>query len=332
MNILCIGTFSNELSIFIKDYFKVLLPFLLSKYNIKFYDTFKLNNTIIDIDNIVLSYFKNNDKTIIFFGAGPWIDNKNYNYNNKKEQISKHIDLPFNNKLINHEKYYKLYDIWDQKIDFQLNVILLPNKFNGFLYRYRGEEMDQLISKTPDLDNFNINFYCNQDIFKNWKFEKCYDVLFYGRNSDLYPMRNKLFKICKFLDKMKLIKFKIIEYGDKINQELSQEINKSYLTIACKTKFHDRFLGRYQEIPLSYSCIIGDIPSRYRNILENNMIETNIKMNDNQIMKIILDALKNKKDIIEKTKKLNDIIYNNNTYIKGKDDFENIFDSIFKKI
>ena len=52
MNILCIGTFSNELSIFIKDYFKVLLPFLLSKYNIKFYDTFKLNNTIIDQRNV----------------------------------------------------------------------------------------------------------------------------------------------------------------------------------------------------------------------------------------------------------------------------------------
>lgn len=65
MNILCIGTFSNCHIIFIKEYFQVLLPNFLSKYNIKFYDTFKLNNQFIDIDNLVKSYF-NNNKTIIF--------------------------------------------------------------------------------------------------------------------------------------------------------------------------------------------------------------------------------------------------------------------------
>ena len=330
MNILCIGSFSNDLNIYIQEYNKVLIPFFLSNYNLKFYDTYKLKDTTIDIDFLIKTKFNNNNKTIIFFTAGPWITNFLIT-DKQKEKISKNDNLPMNNKIINHEKYYKLYDIWDQKIDFQLNVILKPNKFNGFLYRYKGDEMDKLISQTPSLDHFNVNFYCNQYNFKNWNFEKCYDVLFYGRESELYPMRNRLVKICKFLDKKKLIKFKYIEYGNKINQDLSQEINKSYLTIACKTKLHDRFSGRYQEIPLSYSCIIGDIPTRYRNILENNMVETTLEMDDKQLMKSILDALKNKTDLLQKTKNLHDIIYSNNSYLQGKNDFENIFNQIFNR-
>lgn len=313
MNILFIGAFRSPLTAHV-GYHRDLIPYISQKYNTHSIDIFTMHNSIIDIDSIVKEHFKDG-KTIIFFTAGPWLEQQN-------------------NKIINHEQYYKLYDVWDQKIDFQLNIILKPNKFNGFIFRYNSIEIDILKEKTCDMDHYEWYFYCNNSHFKNWNQEKIYDVCVYGSHDPInYPLRYKLLNILITLDKNNLIKLRWIKSNEGLKEEsLSKEINKSYLTVACKTFKHDRFLGKYQEIPFSYSCILGNIPTRYKKILKDNMVEVNLNMSDNEIANIILESLKDKKLILEKINNLYSKYMDLLTYEQGKNDFEKIIDSIFKKI
>ena len=292
-----------------------LIPYLFKDFNYRTLDTVKLSNKIIDIDKLVNDLFKNNNKTLLYFTSGPWLGNNN-------------------NKIINHNKYYKVYEIFDQKIDKQLNVILKPNKFNGFLYKFEGEEMDILIKQTPEMDHFKSKIYCNENDFKNWNQEKIYDVLFYGSlNIDIYPLRQRLFNICKKLNNEKKIAFRVVLKNENLSRSsLSKEINKSYLCISCKTKMHDRFLGKYQEIPFSYSCILGDVPTRYRNILNDNIIETDINMTDNEIENIILKSLDNKQDILKKTKILHDKLIKTHTYEVAKQEYMEIINTLSSKL
>jgi len=314
INILFIGPFKSPVS-FHKDYHYDFLPFISKKYNTYCIDTFNMHNKKIDIEKIVKEKFDTNNKTIIFFTAGPWLGN---NKNNIK----------------NHSNYYKLYDVWDQKINKQYNVILKPNKFNGFVYRYKSEEMDTLMKWTPEMDHYNLCFHCNENYFNNWNQNKIYDVLFFGGyNKNNYPLRCRLIPILQNLHNKNLIKFRFLkpEEGKK-EKNLSLEINKAYLTVACKTRTHDRFLGKYQEIPFSYSCLLGNIPSRYRDLLEGNMIEVDLHMSDMEIANKILEALSNKKLILEKTEKLHNKFKKLLNYEQGKKDFESIIEQISEKL
>lgn len=314
MNILFIGPFSSKLLCH-KLYHHNFIPYITQDYNTYFIDTLDVNNTVFDIDTIVKDKFNTNYQTIIFFTAGTWLGRNN-------------------NKIINHDKYYKIYDVWDQKIDYQANTILKPNRFNAFIYRYDSVEIDELKNIVPYIDNFKWYFYYNQEHFKNWNLTKKYDVLVYGGNDNInYPLRHRLLKILLFLEKQNRIKLRWIKSSENITEaNLSKEINQSYLTVACKTLKHDRFLGKYQEIPLSYSCILGNIPTRYRNLLQDNMIEVDLNMNDSTITNIILSALKDKQTILDKTDRLYNKFKNMLYYHHGKKDFEEIITSIQKKI
>ena len=313
INLLLVGPLSEKLHH--KILYTNLVRYVTNKFRKFEYDTTNLSNKIIDIKKIVDKNKNNNtflktNETIIFFIAGAWLGNKN-------------------NKIINHDEYYKLYDIFDQKIDKQLNVILKPNKFNGFLYRYKGIEMDTLIKLTPKMSHYYWPPYCDSSKFKNWDNEKIYDILFYGSYNGNYPLRMKLLNIVINLSKKKLINFRLIhQHENFIEEKLSNEINKSWLCITTKTGKHDRFLTKYQEIPFSFSCILGNIPTKYRDLLENNIIEVDDNMSDLQIENIILKTLKNKKEILAKTDRLHKKLKSILSYENGKKDFEEIITKI----
>ena len=315
INILFIGPFKSHIS-FHKDYHYDFLPFISKKYNTYCIDTFNMHNKKIDIEKIVKEKFDTNNKTLIYFTPAQWLEH------------------PKNNKIINHTKYYKLYDVWDQKIDYQFNKILKPNKFNGFVYKFNSKEMDDLMKWTPKMDHYSWYTYCNENYFNNWNQKKIYDVLFFGSyNKNNYPLRCRLLPILQNLHNKNLIKFRFINRNENLFlKDLSVEINKAYLTVTCKTRTHDRFLSKYQEIPFSYSCLLGNIPSRYRDLLEGNMIEVDLHMSDMEIANKILEALSNKKLILEKTEKLHNKFKKLLNYEQGKKDFESIIEQISEKL
>ena len=133
------------------------------------------------------------------------------------------------------------------------------------------------------------------------------------------------------LHSKKLINFrKVVPSENKFLKDLSLEINSSYLTVCSKTN-QDRFLGKYQEIPFSDSCLLGNTPSRYRHLLDGNMVEVNSQMTDSEIIKIILDSLKDKTEILKKTERLHKKFLEMLNYDKGTIRFEEIIDSCLKK-
>ena len=95
MNILFIGPFRSTLS-YQKDYFQRFLKYVSSKYVTGIIDTEHLKNKTIDIKKNVQHLFNNSNKTILFFTSGSWLGNNN-------------------NRIINHEEYYKLYDVGIKK-------------------------------------------------------------------------------------------------------------------------------------------------------------------------------------------------------------------------
>jgi len=215
------------------------------------------------------------------------------------------------------------------------------------------------------ITNFNGRFI-NTNRFKNWNLEKKYDILLFGsynmgkqrcstlntsynlykqkylsyykknirsNKHNIYPFRTKLYNILtnnilvnnKY--NIKILKKCGSRRATIANEELSKLINQSYLTIATSSIF-DVLLFKYIEIAASYSCILGNIPTDYKKLFKGNIIEISEWMSEEEILNIIDKALEDKKEILNKTERLYNIIqnkYNLNSCV-------NNFDNTFKKI
>ena len=88
-----------------------------------------------------------------------------------------------------------------------------------------------------------------------------------------------------------------------VNQiDYNKTINKSILCIACTSK-HEYRLGKYVEIPMAGSVIVGDLPYEDKQSFSKFVIEVNMKMSDFEILSKIEKYLENKEEI-EKMKKI----------------------------
>jgi hypothetical protein len=158
------------------------------------------------------------------------------------------------------------------------------------------------------LNNNNINYclfgyHIDTNIFKPLdNIEKKYDILYYGAHFlPVYPLRDKIYKVLKKLQSNSKYKIKIIEHisYDKntfklpMDEELCMLINQSRFCISTSSKYN-LLLKKYIEIPLCGTTIIGNIPTKYKNELSGKMVNIDFNANENEIEKIILEALKNK--------------------------------------
>ena len=146
-------------------------------------------------------------------------------------------------------------------------------------------------------------------------------------------MRTKLEKLLiKHKNKYKLhiINQASIFDASIANEELSKLINKSWLTLSTCTRA-DIPMAKYFEIAASYSGILGNIPSDYTKLFKNNIIEVTEWMDDNEILNIIDNALKDKKKLSKIITKLGDIIHKEYNLEAGVKDMDNIFEEILQK-
>ena len=174
--------------------------------------------------------------------------------------------------------------------------------------------------------------YVNTQRFKDYKLDKKYDLLIYGSRGDFYPLRVKLKNILTKLRKK--YKVKIIgqtgglEKMNVCNEKLSQIINQSYLTVATTGKIASIPFFKYNEISASNSFLLGDIPEDYRELYEGNIVEVTLEMSEEEIIKKIDEALKDKDKLIEKTNKFSEKIRKEHNL----DEFTKDLDSIIREL
>jgi hypothetical protein len=155
--------------------------------------------------------------------------------------------------------------------------------------------------------NNNTNYYhvplcIDSNYYKDYKYKKIYDIIYFGSILSDYPLRKRFKNIINKLINLG-IKVKYIE--NLYDDDLSKEINKSYMGLVSKSSF-DYLLCKYFEISMSKCTLLGNMASDGLNIWNDNYVHIDLYMTDKEIINIIIDSLKNKKKLLEKA----NIMYN----------------------
>lgn len=304
-----------------------------------------LKNRLDNNQYYLLNYIKNNSNFEIKFMEHPKFTNNKENLNFPDNTILYFVCFnPDLSNLKNINNLLLIYDQWD--LYCTCGYKCLGNKKCGFIKHFNNNKLksyDYIISRFETyltLKYFkNISkfgYYMNNNIFKDWKLEKKYDILFYGNiNNKSYPFRNRLYYL---IQKIKDLNVKIIPYSARLRKqkkllsgmELSKLINQSWITISTKATI-DALLQKYYEIGFSKSVICGDYPDLEKDIvIKKNMILIDHTMTDKEILEKIKNSLNNKDKLIDMSNKCYEHMVNNYTYENGLLNFENIINNISK--
>ena len=221
------------------------------------------------------------------------------------------------NKVLVGKFYEDLWQIYDSG---ERNI---GNEYDFVINRYKDEKtVNNLFCES--LKKFYIPHHLDLDTFKDYKQEKEYDLFVYGSTwRKLYPCRWKLVKFIKTHLRNK-INVKILNhpgYGDKSaknsvrGNNLSKLINKSWLGL-CTSESHgpynkrnnplDYWYKKYGETSLSNTVVLGTMPTEAKDLYKDDYIHIDNKMSNNKIVDTILNALDNKKDLIEKANRVSE--------------------------
>lgn len=225
--------------------------------------------------------------------------------------------VPLLDKLENHDPRSIFFYIEDFYNIPKINLFCKKYRVQNVIFSIRHELLQKkLLSYDKSYRIFFLEHYLSLDMFPKTTPPKEYDILFYGNTiSYYYPLRDYLKKI--FSSRKKEFRVKIIplksyqlDESSIIQNKLYDEISKSHLTIASSSKF-DFFVKKYQEIPLSGSMILGNIPKDYDNILStNDIVHVTTSMHPDEIIEKVRWALSNPKDIETKVKQLQERFQN----------------------
>jgi glycosyltransferase involved in cell wall biosynthesis len=209
--------------------------------------------------------------------------------------FDKEFDLPFKTCL----RYNEMWDFtWTSKEINESNTdIIICHHKNDF------EKYNSLYK------NINKKFYyiphqANPEIFNYNNTNKTIDILLSGVTKQKhYPLKHYLFNIIKKHQYTTLRKYKIHfhqhpgynhndSFTNKNQINYNKLINQSKLCVACTSKYNYR-LGKYVEIPMSGSVILGDIPYEDKNNFNKFVVEVNLSDPENIILQKIINILEN---------------------------------------
>lgn len=265
-------------------------------------DTSHMQNREIDVRRVAERAFGEGADPIVFFHAGQWLGKTG-------------------NRLVNHEGLRKLLEINDQRAQFR--VILQPHGFHGFLYRYLGEETDRLLAMTMPLGmrGYYYPFYLDAEQHRDWGLPKSYDVCFYGTvHPKTYPLRTRLRAL--LAGGPRGLRVRIVSPAEGLRgARLSRVVNRSWLTVADTVGVHDRFVAKYVEIPLSASCILGNAPTRHRDLFAGRMVEVDPRMSDAEILDVVERSLADRDRLIRMTQALRAEMLARYTLDRGREAF-----------
>jgi hypothetical protein len=214
--------------------------------------------------------------------------------------------------------------------------------YRGMLLSVKMERLKQDYINKKILNHDKILYrdvlFVNDTVFKDLSLEKEYDVLIFG-NCDgegltlggintadkeyfkeytektgedipekypFYPLRKKVKDL--LLRYTGIYKIKYIPCSDSgcwdcqtRGVDLAIEINKAYLCLATRSRA-DKCMRKYMEVASCGTTILGNIPTDYRDMFEGRMVEITDFMSDEQLLKLIDEALKRKEEWSRKAK------------------------------
>jgi glycosyltransferase involved in cell wall biosynthesis len=233
--------------------------------------------------------------------------NENYNF----DKLATKTTFPFKTCL----RYNEMWDVpWTMsEIDDSHTDLIVCHHHNDY---EKYKQIYQYTSKTF----VYVPHFANDDIFKPLRpldienlVNKDIDILISGVTKKThYPFKNRLLNILtsdKNAEKLKGINihtfahpgYKDLNNFNSPNQiAYNNIINRSKLCVACTSGYKYR-LGKYVEIPMAGGVIVGDLPeSDNEDDFSKFVIEVNMEMTDDEIIKVFTSTLKNPKLILEK--------------------------------
>ena len=243
----------------------------------------------------------------------------------------------------------------------------LPSEITRLILWYKNKRIKESFSSLNTnltITNFDSRFV-NTNIYNDYKLEKKYDILLYGcrscnytytdhlitvedylnKNSHhyydgkipFYPLRQRMESIfvnrlCKKYNIYIVPETSILDEKIRFvaNENLSRLINQSYLTVCCSS-IADVLFHKHMEIPASNSVILGSYPSDYEDLFKGNIVEVNEFMDDETIVKIIDDALSDKKQLLDMSERLCKKIHQEHNLMKASENFSQIIDNLVSK-
>jgi len=242
--------------------------------------------------------------------------------------------------------------------------------FKGIIHIGKCQSIiDRYKNEFPDKQFICLDSrFINVDRFKDYGLEKKYDILIYGTREffypykkenldsinryiekyekhyhvkindddpiEFYPLRNKLEKIINKLSdryNVKIVPAICIIDANIANEDLSMLINQSYLCVACPT-IVDLMMHKYLEISASNCAILGKCPGEEKELFEGNIVEVDEFMEDDEIIRIIDDALSNKKKLLEMSSQLYKRVHEEHNFNRAVENFNRIIDSLITNL
>lgn len=177
--------------------------------------------------------------------------------------------------------------------------IIICHHYNDYL-KYKNE-----LFKNDFTKEFYYNpHHANPQIFKPINIIKPIDIMISGITKEKhYPLKARLSKLILANANTTLKKYNIYVHEhpgynnqlsfQNINQiKYNEIINESKLCVGCTSSYNYR-LGKYVEIPMAGSVILGDLPFEDEKI-KDFIVEVNNKMTDEQILNKIINILEDK--------------------------------------
>lgn len=215
-----------------------------------------------------------------------------------------------------------------------INNLIKYNGIHYVLYHCDCSQLDRIKLLNRQCRFINYPHFIDTNIFKNYNQRKDYDFILYGCiNENVYPFRSRLFNLIRKHKRFRTLYIPFPGYfvRNKKNittgTKLAKMINRAYIGIST-TSLHDYFLKKYLEIPACFTMVAGNIPSRYRKIFKNKMIELKPNMSDSEIIAILEEELRDKTKLMEKINILHNIVINSYSFENGLETFDKIVKAI----
>lgn len=121
---------------------------------------------------------------------------------------------------------------------------------------------------------------------------------------NFYPLRKRIADLVISSGKYKINYIPVSKagcWGCPIRGErLSEEIAKSYLALATRSR-GDRCMQKYLEITASGTYLLGNLPTDFSTVFNKNTVQVSEDMTDDEILRVIDDALEDKVKLEKKS-------------------------------
>ena len=195
---------------------------------------------------------------------------------------------------------------------------------------YECDELSKLINFTG-CNPYILSLHVDTKIYKNLSIKRDIDILFYGEDYyPIYPRRNIIKNVVQTMNiKHYTIKRDAAGLYDPNNCDhgLAKLLNRSWLTL-CTCSVYDYLVLKYFEASACGSVVVGNMAQQGKNIWQNNYIDIPNNADNDEIKKIIYDALADKEKLLSMSQIMYDKVSSEYNYSEYAKKLKNICDDV----